>query len=113
MVRPDGYAKLLDFGLARAQPDRFGSGSTEGGKSSTDAGLILGTIGYMAPEQARGESVAAEADVFSLGVVLYELVTGRHPFMAASQLGTLNALLWETPKPPSLLIPSCRARSIS
>ena len=105
MVRPDGYAKLLDFGLARARPDQYGSGSTEGGKSSTEAGLILGTIGYMAPEQARGETVTAEADVFSLGVVLYELVTGRHPFMAASQLGTLNALLWETPEPPSLLNP--------
>jgi serine/threonine protein kinase/predicted ATPase len=105
MVRPDGYAKLLDFGLARAQPDQYGSGSTEGGKSSTEAGLLLGTIGYMAPEQARGEAVAAEADVFSLGVVLYELVTGRHPFLAASQLGTLNALLWETPEPPSLLNP--------
>ena len=59
----------------------------------------------MAPEQARGETVTAEADVFSLGVLLHELVTGRHPFMAASQLGTLNALLWETPEPPSLLNP--------
>ena len=105
MVRPDGYAKLLDFGLARARPDQYGSGPTEGGKSSTEAGLILGTIGYMAPEQARGETVTAEADVFALGVVLYELVTGRHPFMAASQLGTLNALLWETPEPPSFLNP--------
>jgi serine/threonine protein kinase len=105
MVRPDGYVKLVDFGLARAQPDRYGSGSTAAGRSSTEAGRILGTIGYMAPEQARGEAVAAEADVFSLGVVLYELVTGRHPFMAASQLGTLNALLWDTPEPPSLLNP--------
>ena len=105
MVRPDGYVKLLDFGLARAQPDRYGSGATGAGPASTEAGLILGTIGYMAPEQARGETVSAEADVFSLGVLLYELVTGRHPFMAASQLGTLNALLWETPEPPSLLNP--------
>ncbi len=105
MVRPDGYVKLLDFGLARAQPNQFGAGSTDAGRSSTEAGLILGTIGYMAPEQARGESVSAEADVFSLGVLLYELVTGRHPFMAASQLGTLNALMWETPEPPSLLNP--------
>ncbi len=105
MVRPDGYVKLLDFGLARVQPDQYGAGSTDPGRMSTEAGLILGTIGYMAPEQARGEAVAAEADVFSLGVVLYELVTGRHPFMAASQLGTLNALMWETPEPPSLLNP--------
>jgi len=105
MVRPDGYAKLLDFGLARTQPDRFRAGSTGAGRSTTEAGLILGTIGYMAPEQARGEPVSAEADVFALGVVLYELVTGRHPFMAASQLGTLNSLLWDTPEPPSLLNP--------
>jgi predicted ATPase len=106
MVRPDGYAKLLDFGVARAQPDQIGTGTTDGGRqSTTEAGLILGTIGYMAPEQARGEAVTAEADIFSLGVVLYELVTGRHPFMAASQIGTLNALLWDTPEPPSLLNP--------
>jgi serine/threonine protein kinase/predicted ATPase len=107
MVRPDGYVKLLDFGLARVQPNAFGSGATrhDHTTSRTEAGLILGTIGYMAPEQARGESVSAEADIFSLGVVLYELVTGKHPFMAPSQLGTLHALLWETPEPPSLLNP--------
>jgi tRNA A-37 threonylcarbamoyl transferase component Bud32/tetratricopeptide (TPR) repeat protein len=100
MVRPDGYVKLLDFGLARLQPDALAAGHTT---AATEAGVILGTIGYMAPEQARGEKVAAEADIFALGVLLYELVTGRHPFMAASQLGTLHALMWETPEPPSLL----------
>jgi tRNA A-37 threonylcarbamoyl transferase component Bud32/tetratricopeptide (TPR) repeat protein len=100
MVRPDGYVKLLDFGLARLQPDALAAGSTTG---ATAKGAILGTIGYMAPEQARGDKVAPEADVFALGVMLYELVTGRHPFMAASQLGTLHALMWETPEPPSLL----------
>ncbi len=107
MVRPDGYVKLLDFGLARVQPDPYGDGQTVPGPtaSQTEAGMILGTIGYMAPEQARGEPVTAEADVFSLGVLLYELVTGRHPFVAASQLGTLHALLWETPEPPSFVNP--------
>ena len=59
----------------------------------------------MAPEQARGEAVSPEADVFAFGVMLYELVTGRHPFMAASQLGTLHALMWETPEPPSFFNP--------
>jgi predicted ATPase len=106
MVRPDGYVKLLDFGLARVQPDAFGGSTVAAATGAhTEAGLILGTVGYMAPEQARGEPVSAEADIFSLGVVLYELVTGRHPFAAASQLGTLHALLWDTPEPPSLLNP--------
>ena len=102
MVRPDGYVKLLDFGLARLQPDAIAAGHTT---AATEAGLILGTIGYMAPEQARGEKVQPEADIFALGVLLYELVTGRHPFTAASALGTLHALMWETPEPPSLLNP--------
>jgi serine/threonine protein kinase len=85
MLRPDGYVKLLDFGLARLQPDALAAGSTQA--AATETGLVLGTIAYMAPEQARGERVAPEADVFSLGVLLYELVTGRHPFMARSLLG--------------------------
>ena len=102
MVRPDGYAKLLDFGLARIQPDVFTMGSTG---PATETGVLLGTIGYMAPEQARGEMVSQEADVFALGVLLYELVTGRHPFMTTSQLGTLHALLWESPEPPTFVNP--------
>ena len=102
MLRPDGYVKLLDFGLARLHHATVTAGSTGAG---TEPGLIIGTIGYMAPEQARGETVAPEADVFALGVMLYELAAGRHPFMAASQLGTLHALMWETPEPPSLINP--------
>jgi serine/threonine protein kinase len=102
MLRPDGYAKLLDFGLARVQRQAIAAGSTG---PMTEPGLVLGTMSYMAPEQARGEPVAPEADVFALGVVLYELATGRHPFAAASQLGTLHALMYETPEPPSLLNP--------
>ncbi|HXW05112.1 MAG TPA: protein kinase [Vicinamibacterales bacterium] len=99
MVRPDGYVKLLDFGLARLHPDALGAGTT----GATEAGLVLGTIGYMAPEQARGGKVGTEADVFALGVLLYEIVAGRHPFTGASPLATLHALMWETPEPPSLL----------
>ncbi len=103
MVRPDGYVKLLDFGLARVhERASLTIGSTGPG---TEAGMILGTIGYMAPEQARGESVALEADIFALGVLLYELVTGRHPFMGPSQLATLHALMWETPERPSVFNP--------
>jgi predicted ATPase len=102
MLRPDGYIKLLDFGLARVQPEAITAGSTG---PMTEPGMVLGTVAYMAPEQARGEPVAPEADVFALGVVLYELVTGKHPFAAASQLGTLHALMYESPEPPALLNP--------
>ena len=102
MVRPDGYVKLLDFGLARHHSATVAAGPTG---PATEPGLIIGTVGYMSPEQARGERVAPEADIFAFGVMLYELVTGRHPFMAASQLGTLHALMWETPEPPSLINP--------
>src|SRR5690349_18184632 len=100
MVRPDGYVKLLDFGLARVQPDMMTLGQPA---ATTEAGLLLGTIAYVAPEQARGEMITQEADVFALGVMLYELVTGRHPFAAPSQMGTLHALMWEAPEPPSFV----------
>jgi predicted ATPase len=102
MVRPDGYVKLLDFGLARLHQATVNAGPTG---PATDPGLIIGTIGYMAPEQARGEAAAPEADIFAFGAMLYELTTGRHPFMAPSQMGTLHALMWETPEPPGLVNP--------
>jgi predicted ATPase len=103
MVRPDGYVKLLDFGLARLNAGTLATHSTR--PAATETGLVLGTIGYMAPEQARGERVTPEADVFALGVLLYEIATGRHPFSAASQVGTLHALMWESPEPPALINP--------
>jgi hypothetical protein len=98
MVRADGYVKVLDFGLARLDRDAVAAGVTTSG---TEAGVILGTIGYMAPEQARGQTVGDAADVFATGIVLYELVTGRHPFQSTSPLATLHALVSEVPPPPS------------
>ena len=103
----DGAARRLRQ-AARLRP---GEGAAGDGRPSvsraatTEAGLLLGTVAYMAPEQARGEMVTQEADVFALGVMLYELVTGRHPFLASSQLGTLHALMWESPEPPSFVNP--------
>ena len=99
MVRADNYVKLLDFGLARLQPELM---TLTQSAPATETGVLVGTLAYMAPEQARGEMVTQEADVFSLGVLLYEIVTGRHPFAGASQVATLNALLWEAPEAPAV-----------
>jgi serine/threonine protein kinase len=79
MVRPDGYVKVLDFGLARLLASAPGAGPLPAA-TDTDAGVVMGTVGYMSPEQALGRPVDSASDLFSLGVVLYELTTGRHPF---------------------------------
>src|SRR5262249_40891946 len=100
MVRADGYVKVLDFGLARLVPT--GSSPTFA-TADTAEGTILGTARYMSPEQARGEVTDSATDMFSLGIVLYELSTGRHPFPADSQIGVLHAILSQTPLPPSRL----------
>jgi serine/threonine protein kinase/predicted ATPase len=102
MVRPDGYVKLLDFGLARLKADATSMPTVTG----TEVGLLVGTVGYMAPEQANGQLAGSEADIFALGVTMYELLTGRHPFRSPSQIATLHSIVWETPEPPSLVNPN-------
>jgi predicted ATPase len=104
LVRPDDLVKVLDFGVARLLADRAAQVLVEGGKD-TDPGALVGTVHYMAPEQARCEAVSSAADVFALGIVLYELATGRHPFKAALALDTLHDLIEQPPPAPSRLNP--------
>jgi len=108
MVRDDGYVKVLDFGLARLVPTAAVR-SLAATAGNTEAGAILGTVRYMSPEQARGEVADSATDIFSFGIVLYELSTGQHPFPADSQIGVLHAILSQTPLRPSRLNPEVPA----
>ena len=108
MVRKDGIVKVLDFGLARRLLTGGAQGSGPDGKD-TDPGARVGTVLYMAPEQARAEQVDSAADVFSLGVVLYELATGQHPFLADSEVGVLHAIIAQVQVLPSRLNPEIPA----
>lgn len=95
VVRPDGLVKVLDFGLAREI-------APEGGElSNSTAGIPTGTIRYMSPQQLRGERLTAATDVFSLGIVLYELTAGRHPFEADHVWQTAHAITAKEPVPPT------------
>lgn len=102
-VTSDGTVKILDFGLARVAPDRGDeSGSAAPTQPATGSGPRLGTVGYMAPEQVRGERADARSDIFSLGCVLHEMVTGRPPFARETAVETLAATLREEPPDPAL-----------
>ena len=90
--------KVMDFGLATSGHGGAGD-DAETTTGLTSPGAVLGTVPYMSPEQVRGEPLDARTDLFSLGVVLYELVTGHQPFAAPSSAGTLSAILTEEPQP--------------
>ncbi|MFH1176511.1 MAG: serine/threonine-protein kinase [Acidobacteriota bacterium] len=116
-VTKDGQVKILDFGLAKLTtlreeqppalaPTAFG----------TEPGIVMGTVAYMSPEQVRGQNVDHRSDIFSLGVVLYEMVTGRHAFARETGAETMTAILKEEPPEPSSIeggVPPALSRSIA
>ncbi len=95
MVRPDGYVKVLDFGLAKLTERASDDGSPL--ESETDPGLVMGTATYMSPEQARAQKLDARSDVFSLGIVLYEMIAGRSPFHDQTASDVMAAILHREP----------------
>jgi serine/threonine protein kinase len=99
MRRPDGIVKILDFGIAKLV-EQAGEHSNEGFlNAQTETGEVVGTVGYMSPEQARGLPVDLRTDIWSLGVVLYEMLTQRVPFTRATRLDTMVAILERDPPP--------------
>ncbi|MFN0123217.1 MAG: protein kinase domain-containing protein [Blastocatellia bacterium] len=111
MLRPDGYVKVLDFGLAKLRREEGGGRKDESEKvtpihpsalrppPSTMPGKVMGTISYMSPEQALGQTVDRRTDIFSLGVVLYEMLSGTQPFAGPSDAAVYNAIINHSPKP--------------
>ena len=102
-VTRDGLVKILDFGLARRAQEAAPSTSPAGPAAPattidlTEPGVVLGTVGYMSPEQVRGEAADARSDIFSFGAVLYEMLTGRRAFQGASAVETMHSILKDDP----------------
>lgn len=110
MLRRDGYVKVLDFGIAKLTEKNVPAiTDTEAPtlvQSTTIPGIVIGTASYMSPEQARGQRVDSRTDIFSLGVVLYEMVTQRRPFLGETPIETIAAVLQSEPLPVKEHVPS-------
>jgi TolB-like protein/Flp pilus assembly protein TadD len=97
MVGGDAHVKVLDFGLAKLRPEPVAS-STAPTQTVTQDGRLLGTLPYMSPEQLQGKSVDHRSDIFSLGIILYEMLAGRHPFQGATQVDLISSIMRDTPR---------------
>lgn len=99
VLRPDGIVKLLDFGIAKLAENS--AGRAPGFATLTGEGLVVGTLKYMSPEQARGVKVDSRSDIFSLGAVLYEMITGKEPFEGETRSDIIAEILKSEPPPLS------------
>src|SRR5689334_8347221 len=111
MLRPDGYVKILDFGLAKLSEQASPAVAAEAPtiQVRTGSGVVIGTAGYMSPEQARGLGVDNRSDIFSLGAVIYEMLARRKPFEGDTPSDTLAAILKTEPAPLSRVLPGVPA----
>jgi len=109
MVRSDGSIKVLDFGLAKDIRSELANNATLTSAGQTQAGMVMGTPAYMSPEQIAGREIDHRTDIFSLGVVLHEMSTGRRPFEESSSAELMSAILRDTPDPITDLRPDLHA----
>jgi serine/threonine protein kinase len=106
-VTKDGRVKILDFGVAKLRTSEDESLSDEDTmEQDTSPGTVIGTVGYMSPEQVRGQTVDGRSDIFSLGTVMYEMVGGEHPFRGSSPADTMSSILREDPRDLMTLNPN-------
>ncbi|MBK8811185.1 MAG: serine/threonine-protein kinase [Acidobacteria bacterium] len=108
MIREDRLVKVLDFGIAKLDPAIAGATDSEAEtrvEAATTPGMIIGTPQYMSPEQARGQRVDARSDIFSFGVVLFEMLTGKAPFKGTTNIDTIGSILKDEPEAISTLVP--------
>lgn len=105
MFTEDGFVKILDFGLAKLIRPDASSGDPAAETAATQTGVIVGTAGYLSPEQLRGTPADGRSDVFALGVVLYEMVSGANPFRRDNSADTFSAILRDEPPPLSDQVP--------
>ena len=99
-VLEDGTVKIMDFGIAK---------SLEGSSNLTQTGIALGTAGYLAPEQIQGGTVDPRTDIFAFGVLMYEMLTGTHPFRRGAASETITAIREDEPRPPTEIVPALPA----
>src|SRR6202521_3453731 len=99
LVAKNGYAKLADFGLAKLDEGAEGQATRTVTEGRTRLGVLLGTIAYMSPEQASGKPLDARSDIFSFGIVLYEILGGKRPFTGATDLELLKTIIHGAPEP--------------
>ena len=99
VITPEGRAKVLDFGLAKRLDDQTSEEITRLQTSLTEPGMVVGTLGYMAPEHLRGEAADARSDIWALGVMLYEMAAGARPFQGQTGY-TLTSSILKEPQPP-------------